>query len=108
MLIPNQNPTGHLDSMRGLGQPVPPSCEGLRQYLSAFDDNICGLGGHQYLPKFVDNICQSGSSQVFASLAHPSAADNHTLSDGAEHPTASNSINVGNLSSAVNISEKFS
>lgn len=53
----------------------------------AFDDNICGPDAHQCLPKFVDNICQSASSQVFASLAHPSAADNHTLSDGAEHPT---------------------
>ena len=70
-------PTGHLNSMRGLRQPgqaslmwriatifVGPSCVRI---------NIC--------QKFVDNICQSGS-QVFASPAHPSALDNHTLSDG--------------------------
>ena len=52
-------------------------------------DNICwhlttifaGPGASMFAAKFVDNICQS-ASQVFASLAHPSAADNHTLSDG--------------------------
>ena len=75
--IPNWSPNRPLNSMRGLQQPgqashmwriatifVGPSCVCI---------NIC--------QKCVDNICQSGS-QVFASPAHPSALDNHTLSDG--------------------------
>ena len=86
--VQNWTPTGSFEFYeRAWAQPN--SCEGLRQYLLAFD-NICGLA-HQYLPKFVDNICQS-ASQVFASLAHPSAADNHTLSDGPRSRASNASI----------------
>ena len=70
-------PTGHLNSMRGLRQPGQAShmwrIATIFVGLSCVCINIC--------QKCVDNICQSGS-QVFASPAHPSALDNHTLSDG--------------------------
>ena len=92
--IPCQTPKGHLNSMRGLVGPNPhhvKDCDNICWHLTTI---FAGPGASMFAAKFVDNICQS-ASQVFASLAHPSAADNHTLSDlprhgpihGPEHPT---------------------
>ena len=82
--IPCQTPKGHLNSMRGLVGPNPPhvkDCDNICWHLTTI---FAGPGASMFAAKFVDNICQS-ASQVFASLAHPSAADNHTLSDGPRH-----------------------
>ena len=82
--IPCQTPKGHLNSVRGLVGPNPPhvkDCDNICWHLTTI---FAGPGASMFAAKFVDNICQS-ASQVFASLAHPSAADNHTLSDGPRH-----------------------